>query len=725
MQNNYIMAMDAGGTMTDVFFVDDEGKFVVGKAQTTPDDESRGFAISSADALQQWGLKPDDVFPDVVTGIYSGTSMLNRLLERKGQNLGVIVTAGQESYFQIERGIQTYLGYSYQDRLKIVTHKHNEPLVPRKQVKGVRGRIDNLGGEAIPLYADEVRSAVGDLLARGVQGIVVNLLFGYLNPVHEHRVEEIAREVMAQAGVDVPLYLASRLYPVMQDFARLNTVTVEAYAAEPSRGQFRRIADRMQGYGGKSQLRVMACHGGTISIDSNELAPTLISGPIGGLVGARYISEQLGEKNLICSDIGGTSFDLGVITDSQFSMKAMPDMARFVLKLPLIDIDSVGSGTGSYVRVNPASNRIEIGPDSAGAKVGMCNPQEDVQVPSLSDCNVLLGNLNPYNFLGGDVILDADAAYKAIKEQVADPLGLDPYDAAEGVLELFEDHLANEVYARIFAKGYAPEDYTLYSYGGGGPLHVCGYTKGMKFGDVVVPAWAAGFSAFGCACAEFEYRMDRTVNMAFPSPIMDSAGFEGALDGYAEAINDAWAALEERIYGEFEKSDTDANRIEFLRYVRVQYAGQLNDVEVLVDFDRIRSTADMQQIIDRFEESYSKLYSRAARSPDLGYMTTNVVVTGAIPIEKPRIPSEELAGETPPDEARKEGRKVYRGGQWHDAEIFDMDKVLPGNRFHAISVLESPATTLVIPTGFEAWLDEHRLFHIKQVTPVKAVGGKS
>lgn len=302
MEKSFIMSMDAGGTMTDTFFVDKSGRFVVGKAQTTPQDESIGFAQSCVDALKQWDLKPEAIFPQVQTGIYSGTSMLNRLLERKGQKLGVIVTAGQADYFLLERGIQTYLGYSYQDRLKVVTHRHNEPLVPRSRMKGVRGRIDVFGSKAIPLYENEVREAARQLIADEVQGIVVSLLFSYANASHEQRVRALCNDEMRKAGVNIPVYLSSDLYPVMQDFARLNTVTVEAYAAEPSRGQFRKIADRTRNYGGNFELRVMASHGGTISTEAKELASTLISGPIGGMVGARYVAEQLGVKNVVCSD---------------------------------------------------------------------------------------------------------------------------------------------------------------------------------------------------------------------------------------------------------------------------------------------------------------------------------------------------------------------------------------------------------------------------------------
>lgn len=249
--NQYIMSMDAGGTMTDTFFVDETGRFVVGKAQTTPDDESRGFAKSVEDALRQWNAPPAALFPQIATGIYSGTSMLNRLLERKGRRLGIIVTAGMEDYFQLERGIQTYLGYSYQDKLKVATHRHNVPLVPRDRIYGVRGRIDLFGAEAIPLYEHEVERAVEELLKKDIEGLVVNLLFSYANGAHEQKVKEIAEGAMRSRGKTTPVYLSSELYPVMHDFARLNTVTIEAYAAEPSRGQFQKIANRSRDFGGQ------------------------------------------------------------------------------------------------------------------------------------------------------------------------------------------------------------------------------------------------------------------------------------------------------------------------------------------------------------------------------------------------------------------------------------------------------------------------------------------
>src|SRR5256886_12770831 len=199
-----VLAIDAGGTMTDTFVVDRAGDFVVGKAQTTPEDESLGFMDSTRDALRYWDLEPEQALPGMVSGIYSGTAMLNRLLERKGRRIGLIVTAGIEDALRLERGIQTYLGYPYSDRLHVATHHHNEPLVPRNLVKGVRERVDGFGEPAIPIYEDEARAALAELRDADVEGIVVSLPYSYRNSEHEDRIPPPA----PQLPPDIPAFLA-------------------------------------------------------------------------------------------------------------------------------------------------------------------------------------------------------------------------------------------------------------------------------------------------------------------------------------------------------------------------------------------------------------------------------------------------------------------------------------------------------------------------------------
>src|SRR5271166_5746239 len=317
-----VLAIDAGGTMTDTFIVDEHGAFVVGKAQTTPEDESLGFIASARDALGQWDSTPEEGFPAIVSGIYSGTAMLNRLLSRKGLEVGCIVNAGHEDYLRLERGIQTYLGWSYSDRLHLATHHHNEPLVPRERMKGVRGRIDVFGDEVLPLRELDVREAARDLLEDGVQGIVVSLLFSYRNPAHEQRVGEILEQEKAARGVNgsVPVFLSSELYPMRRDLPRLNSTVIEAYAAEPSRATLKAVRDVTKREGARFELRVMSAHGGTVSIEAKELGRTLVSGPVGGVVGGAALAERMGVRNILCTDIGGTSFDIALITDGRFEI---------------------------------------------------------------------------------------------------------------------------------------------------------------------------------------------------------------------------------------------------------------------------------------------------------------------------------------------------------------------------------------------------------------------
>lgn len=696
--------------MTDTFIVDEHGSFVVGKAQTTPQDESVGFLASARDALGQWGSTPEQGFPAIVSGIYSGTAMLNRLLQRQGLRIGCIVNAGHEDYLRLERGIQTYLGTSYSDRLHLATHFHNEPLVPRERMKGVRGRIDVFGDEVLPLREQDAREAVAELLDHEVEGIVVSLLFSYRNAAHELRVAEIIDEEKEKRGLDgsVPVFLSSALYPLRRDLPRLNSTVIEAYAAEPSRSTLQTVRDVTRRNGASFELRVMAAHGGTVSIEARELARTLVSGPIGGVVGGQALARRMGMGNVLCTDIGGTSFDIALITDGRFEVTPTPDVARFLLNMPLVRIDSIGAGTGSFVRVNPNSNRPELGPDSAGSRIGMCWPEGGVETISVTDLNLILGRLNPDYFLGGEVQLDVERARAAVQAQLARPLGLPVEEAAAGVLELFEQTLRNEAIGQILGKGYSPADYTLLCYGGGGPLHVAGYTEGVGYREVLVPAWAAGFSAFGCACADFDYRYDQTIDL----PLLPSFG-EQERAAIGAMVSAAWHGLEERAVEEFAKSAVPRERIRFTHAVRMQYYGQLNDIEFVSPHPLLEHAAQVDELVGAFEDAYAKMYASSARSPEFGYLVTHAIVHGTVDVEKPALPNLPERDGSPPLKAR---RPVHWGrasdGEFVHTDIYQLEEVQAGNAIAGPAIIEHSATTFAIPSGRAVRLDGRHIFHL-------------
>jgi N-methylhydantoinase A/acetone carboxylase beta subunit len=691
------LGLDAGGTMTDTIFVNDEGGFVIGKSQTTPADESLGFANSVEDALSYWDLPKEEVFPAIVSGVYSGTSMLNRLLERKGQRVGLIVSRGMEDTLRLEQGIQTWLGYSYADTLHVVTHRHHEPLVPRSLVRGVGGRVDADGAQVAPLYEDDVRRAVEELLEERVDCICVNLVFSWRNPSHERRVAELAEDVMGQVGSAVPIYLASTVCPKRGDFPRLNTLVVEAYAAEPSREQLAAVRRRTKELGARFDLRVMASFGGTIAMDSEQLATTLVSGPIGGCLGGRFLSEQLGIGNLVCTDVGGTSFDWALV------------IAHFKLNLPMVRIDTAGAGSGMYVRLNPLSKRLEFGPDSAGSRIGVSNPEGGVETVTVTDCGVVVGWLNPDYFLGGELILSRETAVEKVHEQLAAPLGLSVEAAAAGALELFQADLKHHLETAVMGQGFEPADFTLLSYGGGGPLHVGGFSEGLRFQDVLVPSWAAAFSAFGCVCADYSYRFDRQVDLPLP---LDAPADERA--AFVERLQATWEQLSARIVEEFARSGIPTDAITFTPRVRMQYTGQINDIEVEISHGALAGPDGLTALVEEFDRLYGRIYASAAKSPELGYFVTLIVMTGTVPVEKPVLPEETVEPGASAEPAQKGVRPVYtRRDGWCDTPLYEMDQLTPGVRVLGPAVIEAPSTTFAVPRSSVAELDGHRIFHLR------------
>ncbi|GAA8268999.1 hydantoinase/oxoprolinase family protein [Helicobacter pylori] len=705
-----VMGIDAGGTMTDTFFVKENGSFVVGKAQSNPEDESLAIYNSSQDALSHWKSDVSKVYPELVTCVYSGTAMLNRVVQRRGMEVGLICNKGFEQMHSMGRALQSYLGYALEERLHINTHKYDDPLIPLKRIRGVTERTDVKGQVVIPVRQEEVEVAVKELLEAGAKAIVICLLQSHKNAESERIVRDIALKEIEKLGKNIPVFASVDYYPQRKESHRMNTTILEAYAAEPSRQTLSKVNNRFKEHGAKFDLRVMATHGGTISWKAKELARTIVSGPIGGVIGSKLLGETLGYDNIACSDIGGTSFDMALIVKSNFNIASDPDMARLVLSLPLVAMDSVGAGAGSFVRIDPHSQSVKLGPDSAGYRVGTCWKDSGLDTVSVTDCHIVLGYLNPDNFLGGLIKLDVDRAKKHIKEQIADPLGISVEDAAAGVIELLDLDLKEYLRSNISAKGYSPSDFVCFSYGGAGPVHTYGYTEGLGFKDVVVPAWAAGFSAFGCACADFEYRYDKSVDIAIPQYSSDKSKIEAC-----KIIQDAWDELTLKVIEEFKINGFSEKDVILRPGYRMQYMGQLNDLEITSPVSKAASVADWEEIVKEYEKTYARVYSESACSPELGFSVTGVIMRGVVATQKPVIPVEKEHGATPPKEAKVGVRKFYRHKQWVDADVWHMEKLLPGNEVIGPAIVEADSTTFVIPKGFATRLDKHRLFHLKEI----------
>ncbi|TXT67105.1 MAG: Acetone carboxylase beta subunit [Promethearchaeota archaeon] len=700
------VALDTGGTMSDSFIIDEKGYFSVGKAITTPENESIGIMNSINDCLSPWKITIDKVGAEVDALVYSGTAMLNRLLEREGNsNIGVIVNKGFEDLHRLGRALQCWIWLDYGGRLHAREHEHPEPLISQKNIKGVRGRINFWGEELIPLYKDEVETAVYQLIDRGVESICVCLLCSYMNPRHEKQVARTAKRVMKKRGVDIPIILSCEHNPIRGETPRLNALIIEQYAAEPSRAQMIQIAEQFKGKGIQAPLRILTSYGGTISPYHKSLIPTMVSGPIGGMIGTKFLAEKYNLTNLVSSDVGGTSFDVGILSKRYIPTKWESSLGRFILNIPMIALDSIGAGTGMYVRYNNISGRLEFGPESAGHLIGVCNEDSGVETVTMTDCSLILGYVNPDYFLGGKIPLKKERALEYIETQIANPLNSDPYATARGALDLIDINMKNHLQAMIQGLGFRPENYTLVSFGGGGPLHVAGYSKNLRFEDILIPEWAAAFSAFGCACADHSYRHEKTVDLIItPDGSMN--------DAVVMMLNATWSQLKKDISDEFKKEGRDPDEMIFKPSLKMQYLGMLDDLEIESPFEVV-SVDNLDVLKKRYDELFEQIFRRGTKSPELGYHITKAVASGIVPVPKPKLPEMKLVSKEPSESASKGAREIFWENGWHEASLWEMELLKPGNSIDGPAVIEAPATTLLVPPGHRVNLDKHRIFHME------------
>jgi acetone carboxylase beta subunit len=711
MSSVQILGMDAGGTMTDTIAVDSHGHFTIGKALTTPQDESVGFFNSVTDALSYWRTDSAAVFPHLEASIYAGTTMLNTLLRRRGKRLGMICTAGFEDDILLGRGIQAWISLPYSDRLHAVTHRHPEPLLHRREVVGVTERIDVFGEEAIPLYEEEVRLATEHLLAKGVEAIVIHFLYSYLNSRHEQRAGELVREAAHAAGAAVEVFLSSQVRPVIRENSRMNCALIEAYAAAPARTHLFRIEDALKRQGFRYELQTVLAYGGLCNIRYPRLHETFISGPVGGVMAGRFIADALGEQNVIVTDMGGTSFDIAAFSGGYIPVKPEPTIAGFTLNLPTIDMESIGAGAGSYIRLDPVTHKIQIGPDGAGASPGPVCFNAGNDVLTITDCDVVLGFLDPEYFLGGQVLLDAERAAWAVRTQLAEPLRVPLEQAAEAAVHLLGLSAKDALRSVAGIRGLDTSRYTLMAYGGAGPVHVFEYTRGLRFKGIVTFKFAAAFSALGTTVGDYMHRYSRTVFLFLP-PGAD----EATKLALADRVNATWEDLEREALAEMARDGIEAPRVKLDHLVMMRYTGQLNDLEAVCPLARLRSVEDVDVMVSSWEELYERINSRVSKYESAGYQIFELGVIARTERRRPELQRHALGRAEPDPVARRGERRAYFDGVWHEAAIWDMEALRAGNVIIGPSIVEHPMTTLVVPPGGRARLDEWEFIWLE--TPV-------
>ena len=498
--------IDVGGTFTDAVLTLD-GQRWIGKAPTTPYDLSVCFVNAIEEVALEAGQDLESLLPRLDVIRYSTTVAMNRLIERRGPRVGLITTEGHEDAILIGRGAQWTDGTRLAERRNLAVQRKPEPLISRTMIVGVKERIDSTGRVIRPLDEDDLRRKLRLLMDRGARSIVISLLWSFANPRHEERAKEIIREEYKEYHVGyLPVVLSHQVVPKLGEYERTMTAVLDAYLQRSMQTELSAMWDRLRTLGYKGSFLMIHNSGGSGEVFKTTASRTYNGGPVSGLMGSYHLATSLGYKNVVAGDMGGTSFDIGLVVDADVrNYEFSPIIDRWMVSTTMLQSIFFGAGGGSIAWINnvwrPArrratQRRLDPGP--------VCYDHGGTE-PTVTDADVVLGYINPETYYGGRMQLNRDKAERAVRAKIAEPMGIGVEEAAALIRHIVDRNMNSAIKREIHLRGYHPEDFVLFAFGGAGPTHVSGFLGDLA-GAVIFPT-APVFCALGSSIMDIVHVM--------------------------------------------------------------------------------------------------------------------------------------------------------------------------------------------------------------------------
>lgn len=670
-----MIGVDVGGTFTDVFVLDEtSGTADVSKVPTTRPDQSGGFLDGIArqvDDLSTVGV--------VVHGTTAGT---NALLERKGAKIGIITTRGLRDVLEMRR----------RDRPRTWGLRGAfDPVVPRDLRLEVSERTLADGTVRTPVDLDEVRAAARALLAADCLAVAILFANSYANAENEQKAVEAVRDVWPNPHVSA----SAEILPEIREFERFSTTGLNAYLQPEVSGYLDRLDTALKGGGFGGEFMIVQSNGGVMGTDTACRVPvrTALSGPAAGVIAAGYIAQTAGFDNVITGDMGGTSFDVALISDgkSMLSPQTSIDFGM-VVRAPMIEITTIGAGGGSIAWVD-RGGLLNIGPESAGSMPGPVAYGQGNTRPTVTDANVVLGRIDPDSPIGGKLDrLDVEAAARAIDDHVGATLNLSTEDAAEAILRVANSRMAGAIRLVSIERGFDPTRFAFMPFGGGGALHTGAMLKEVGIARAIIPRYPGVTSAMGCVIADMRQDFVQTINSL--TATLDVDGLGNWLQGHV----DEGMALLDAAQSRFEAREIEVE-------LDMAYVGQTHTVAVPLKVavtDWTVEPATVAAIDAAFDAAYEATFGRLLKNGARRVMNLRTAVIG----KRPKFDLATLAPEGGSVEASKTGnRQVHFGNAWHDTAIYDRLSLPVGSEIKGPAILVQPDTTVLIDPGLTGRVD--------------------
>ncbi len=685
-QRHYRVGVDIGGTFTDFIVLDDAtGSFAVGKALTTPHDPSQAVETVLLATLERAGIDASDL-----QQVTHGTTLVtNAIIERKGSPTALLATQGFRDSIEIGRENR----YELYDLMLEMP----QPLVPRYLRFAVPQRTLADGTTRQELDVAFVEQLARELTANGIGAIAIAFLNSFANPGAERE----ARAVVQRVAPHMRISISSDIVPEIREFERTSTTIANVYVQDRVERYLHGLQERLARQGFKRSLFMMISSGGIVTVDTATRFPIrlLESGPAAGALAAAHYGSACGYTDLLSFDMGGTTAKFCIIDQGQPLIAYEFEVDRryrfkkgsgLPIKAPVIEMIEIGTGGGSIARIDPLG-LLKVGPDSAGAEPGPACYGQGGTEPTVTDADLVLGYLDPTYFLGGQFELDLAAARRAIKERIADPLGISVEEAAWGIHHIVNESMANAARIHTLERGKDPHRFPVFAFGGAGPVHGFRIARALGSPALVVPFGAGVMSAIGLLTAPLAFDFVRS--------------WPGQIDHLDwQKVNTLLAEMEAEGQALLEASGVPAEQIRHRREADIRYVGQGHEVRVPLPAGQLDSSS-VSAIITAFEEVYRRLYERLSQSVPLEIINWRVISSSPTP----EVSLQVIQAESPAAQAAQKGsREAYipEMGGYRDIPVYSRYRLLPGTSLPGPAIVEERESTMIVGPDSRFSIDE-------------------
>ena len=679
MDNKCRIGIDVGGTFTDIVAVSDTGTVTFSKAASTPNDPSIGVMNAVERLADELGINSETLLSKTESIVHGTTVATNALLERKGAKTGLLTTLGHRDVLEMREGLKDD---RYNMRLPAPA-----PLVPRFLRLGVRERIKPDGSIHTKLDNTSLDEAINKLREEKVTSVAVCYLHAYKEPKHEQETKQILEAKLPGVSVSI----SSEVFPEIKEYERVSTTIVNAYVRPIVENYLNRLEERLKNAGYKGSVLIILSHGGVAPIEEaiRLSAATVLSGPAGGVAGSKYGASLIGAGDLVPFDMGGTSTDISMIVNGEPALSSTRGIAGQRIALQSLDIVSIASGGGSIARVD-AGGILRVGPESAGALPGpACYGKGGTEV-AVTDASVVLGFLDPGNFLGGRETLDVSAAEDAVS-RLANQLSVEPAEAAEGVHKVINTQMAEGIRLVSVRRGVDPRKFALLSFGGAAGIHITEIARQLEVQRVIVPRTAAVLSAWGMLATDLRYEVSRT-----------HIGDTGSLK--AGDVREVFSEME--LEGRGRLKDAFDGDVSISRSADMRYGEQIYEVDVSLDDVDFSDDDLLKSISDRFHKRHEELFTYSLPDQDAVLVNGRLAAIGALP-DLPQEPKTEARAAS----GHHTTRKIFLAG-WVDAPVFNLEELVPSQEIEGPAIIESSTTTVVLRSDDKAEVTDNLWLNI-------------